>query len=79
MIKLSDLELEAKKVTHHAVVHLRQDLAVCDVCDWSIGWNLNPDIVEKYFRQHQIESGHSITYSVQLIDQQDFEYVIEAE
>lgn len=78
MIKLSDLALEARDVAGYPRVYSRQDKANCNDCDWRIGWNLTTDVVETYFRKHQIESGHSITYSVQQLSEQTFTYVIDA-
>jgi hypothetical protein len=78
MIRSADLHREAKETTTHPHIQMRQDKADCDVCDWHIGWDLNPDVVEKYFRQHQIETGHTIAYSVEQITKQTSAYLIEA-
>ena len=56
-------------------VEQRQDRAKCLDCDWSFGWDLRFEMVERYASEHR-ETGHQLDYRIEFISRRETRYVI---
>lgn len=59
-----------------APIKQRQDRAKCMDCDWSFGWNLDFEMVERYASEHRAATEHQLDYRVQFITHRNHHYII---
>jgi hypothetical protein len=56
--------------------HQRQDRAKCLECDWSFGWDLGFETVDRYASEHRETTGHPLDYRTEFITRREHHYVI---